>query len=104
MKMQTKILDAPPPFRIVPLKVPKGPLSRFSPMFARMFLAMFLTTPPLLRNSASPLRKNFAFFIAVQIVYQFICSFSQNSKCKSFFFPYVLGNITKNESKTFFIQ
>ena len=72
-------------------------------MFAPMFLAMFSTTPPPLRNSASPLRKNFAFFIAVQLVYQFICSFSQNSKCKSFFFPYILGNITKNESKIFYL-
>ena len=58
-----------PPFRIVPLKVPKGPLSRISTMFAPMFLAMFLTNPPL-RNSASPLRKTFAFVVAVQIVYQ----------------------------------
>ena len=62
MKMQTKILDALS-LRIVPLKVPKGPLSRFSAMFATMVLAMFLTTPPSLRNSASPLRKILHFLL-----------------------------------------
>ena len=73
-------------------------------MFATMFFRHVFnhTPPPPVKKLRLAVEKKIAFFIAVQFVYQFICSFSQNSKCKSFFFPYVLGNITKNESKLFY--
>ena len=72
-------------------------------MFAPMFLAMYLTTPPPRYESPPPRWEKDLHFLLLYNLYisLYVVSVRIQNASHFFFFPYVLGNITKNESKLF---